>query len=386
MAQLKKSRHKLFSQFLDPHTIEETYTLVMQEALSLTKTDEGLLLLHSDGVFINVYGTNKNAASYIPLKRGLEYRFFHNTKPFIVAGKELTKIYPDLSKINIQAIIEIPLVYNRETFGMVITRSYKKKYKLSTEALSLLEIFNVLASLIIRNSILEGEAKNVAHNRDTFISITSHEMRTPLTSIHGYIQLLTSRIQKFDPAEAKWIQELAKETKRLINMIDDLLQISRIHSQKLQYILEEYKATSLISEAIASIQSQYPRRIIRFHSSVKETQDTIICDYGKMVQVFMRILHNAIKFSPSDTPIDVTLKSNASYLKVTIKDSGIGIKKDELSSVFNQFYKGTQSGEGMGVGLFLAQNIVNHHHGSIRIRSKPNKGTTVEVKLKKARG
>ena len=182
-----------------------------------------------------------------------------------------------------------------------------------------------------------------------------------------------------------WVNSLHSECSRLRFLISDLLEISRINTKRLHYDLKECSVKEIIDRAINNFKFNYPDRAVDYSSNVAGAA-VLIGDFDKLIQVFTNLLDNAAKFSPLDTKIFVKLRENHTSLIVQIEDHGKGIVSKDLPLVFEGYYKGEgTSHEGLGLGLFLVKSIVEHHQGSVFLRSVINKGTKIEVKLPKRR-
>lgn len=360
----------LHHRFLHCLSLKETHAAIVSDAVQLFTAIDGILLYTHQESFTNVYGSSPSASSYTVRKNGFEYKILKNCKI----------LYEKNDK---NVLLGVPLFYDQQIKAILVLRFSKTARELDKNLLVQLQWFTNSASLALRKAHLEYNLHKAIETRDTMISITSHELRTPLTSIHGYVQLLNSKLQSSENSEGKWIRQLSKETKRLVGMMDDLLQINRIRHHKIHYVLQEHHLSEIVTNAIQKMAAQYPKRRIQFSNQVTDTQDTTICDAEKMTQVITALLHNGIKFSNSDKPLDVSLKTSSTYLKLTIKDYGTGITKEDMPFIFDEFYKGQHTGEGMGLGLFLARAVVDTHHGILTVLSKPSKGTKVEMKLKR---
>jgi K+-sensing histidine kinase KdpD len=293
---------------------------------------------------------------------------------------EIKKL-PRRKASGVHSVIFVPLSYKDLSEGVLILRSVKEKH-FSQKEKSILELFGSFASLAIKKNELYDETKAALEVRDMFISLASHELRTPLTSINGYIQLLHSRMGKDDTSEAKWIRELYEESKRMTNLVQELLEINRIKQGQLQFVLREAQFSEIMQNAIRECQATSPERNIIFENKLDERSSMVVGDSDKLCQVVRALIENAIKFSPADSDITVSLTQQNQQLILRVSDKGSGIARENMAKIFDGFYKGSDNHqEGMGVGLLLAKHIIQYHKGSINVHSQVKKGTTVEVKL-----
>lgn len=377
--------YKAGLKFLVPLTPEETYRLIVQEAVKLVKGAGGAILLEEEGELRRVYRLAPASPPAVRVRKtGFAYQSYRYRRVILADTKELNKAHPEIVKRGIKSSIFIPIYYGNKSMGVLTIRSTNGGHFKETEA-AILKLFGSMASLAIRKTQLYDEAKKAIEIRDLFLSMAAHEFRTPLTTISGYVQLLSNKFPKDINPQSRWIEELVWETGRLTSLVNELLEISRIKGGQFQYVWRECHLKQVIERAISDVHFSYPKRTITFIDKLKIRQDVVIGDFGKLLQVVINILDNAAKFSSGVTVISVTLKSRGSDLVIIIKDSGQGIQNKELPKIFEGFYRGNNAIQGMGLGLFLAKNVMVQHHGYIDIRSKVGKGTTVELTLPRAK-
>lgn len=366
--------------FLVPLSSEETYKIVVEEAIRLVNGDSGRIFVKSGSDFVPVYNSSSDMPLMDPRKKGNVYKSYSKNKAFIIHSGEVKGTYPQLKNSDIRSIMYIPLENRNLSYGVLVIRS-KRDEKFEDSDLQVLKLFGSLASLAIRKSELFNETKKSLEDRDLFISLAAHELRTPLTTLNGYIQLMLTRIREKKSIQNKWVLELALESQRLKLLIDEFLEINRIRSGKLQFNWQEYNLKKIVSRSISSFKFNAPMRKIVLKDKLG-AKNKIIGDPEKLVQVVINILENAHKYSSEKEKILVSLRYKSPYYVLDIIDQGKGIHEQDLSRVFEGFYKGEGNlHEGMGLGLYLSKNIIDAHHGEISIKSKLNKGTKVEIKL-----
>ncbi|WP_207535629.1 PAS domain-containing sensor histidine kinase [Desertivirga arenae] len=213
---------------------------------------------------------------------------------------------------------------------------------------------------------------------DEFVSIASHEFKTPLTSLKLYLQLL----DKNKAAEqATFISRGLDQLKRLERLTGDLLDVSKISAGKLVYNIEEIEFSELLDEFVQTLKSWNikHRIIVKSRSSVKLKGDRY-----RLEQVFANILSNAIKYSPEADRVEIDTYVQANYVITSIRDFGIGIAEKDLARIFQRFYRVDATAmkyEGLGLGLFIVSEILIRHKGDFWIESEPGKGSTFFFKL-----
>jgi len=205
--------------------------------------------------------------------------------------------------------------------------------------------------------------------KDDFIGIASHELRTPLTSIKAYLQVL-DEIENRQPNK-KYIQKTLDNVDKLLQLIFDLLDVSKIQSGQLELNISEFDIDTLIDETIASYQ------IVSSNHEITRTgipiNEVISADRQRIEQVLVNLLSNSIKYSPDANKVIVHTNKTASELIISIEDFGIGIPKEEQAKVFERFYRRKDLAShisGFGLGLYICQDIIKRHHGKIWIESE----------------
>ncbi|MBI2196609.1 GAF domain-containing sensor histidine kinase [Candidatus Daviesbacteria bacterium] len=374
--------YKAGPKFLEPLTLDETYRVIVNEAIKLVKAKYGSIMLMQNGSFKRAYASSPILYRIKPRKRGYAYKVFSTHRPTILTRAQNVKIHPEYKELKASADIMIPLSYKNKSIGVLTVQSEKEEHFTDKE-FSILKLFGHFASLAIRKAQLQEETKKAVEVRDLFIALAAHELRTPLTTLNGYIQLLENRFSKKVSSEASWVRELSRESIRLTHLIQELLEINRMHSGTFHYIFKETSLTEIIRRAMINFSFSFPERKLILKKKPRQGY-TIVGDSEKLIQVLNNILGNAAKFSPQQIPIALNLSSDSSSYIIKIKDRGHGIPKGEQIKIFKLFHKGSNNTQdGLGVGLFLAKTIIVQHHGSITVKSALTKGTTIEIRLPK---
>lgn len=231
--------------------------------------------------------------------------------------------------------------------------------------------------------LAEIEIRKEAENKkDEFISIASHELKTPLTSVKGYIQLLQRSLNKGDSATA--VSHLGKaniQLQKLNELIVDLLDMSKIESGKLQFNMQEFSGKKMVDNAIEMMQSAFPTFIINKIEQINEgcEDDSMVYgDEGRLEQVLINFITNGIKYAPNTNQINVSTNISDGKFRVSVKDFGIGIPEDEQNNIFEKFYRVEENStqfSGLGIGLYICATIIERHGGAIGVNSSPTKGS-----------
>lgn len=223
-----------------------------------------------------------------------------------------------------------------------------------------------------------NDQKEAEKKKDEFIGIASHELKTPLTSIKAYFQLIERTVATFmqsDDNVKKYISKAAQQLEKLNQLIADLLDVSKIQRGKIQFNKTKFKFDQLLNTAVESIQQTNPSYRIRKKG---ETNATVYGDANRIEQVIVNYLTNAIKYSPHAYEIDVDTRVNeANEVEVRVRDYGIGIPKEKQDKIFQKFYRAENSDrfQGLGIGLYICAEILKRHGGSYGVESIPDKGS-----------
>ena len=240
---------------------------------------------------------------------------------------------------------------------------------------------NVLGYVLIHHDITEQ--KELERRKDDFISIAGHELRTPITSIQGYTEILSMLLEEEGRHDlTKYLTRMSQQLKRLGNMVEELLDISRMRVGQLVFTQSTFEFDPLIEEVINDVQQTTSTHTIYLHGS---SGKTIIGDRERLGQALTNLLINAIKYSPRATKIDVTITEEDEQVLVHVHDYGIGISKNQQQKIFERFYqvpeKKQQQFPGLGIGLTLAADIIHHHGGKIWVTSEEGYGSTFSFAL-----
>ncbi|MFO0703606.1 MAG: PAS domain S-box protein [Patescibacteria group bacterium] len=231
------------------------------------------------------------------------------------------------------------------------------------------------------------EQKKIEERKDEFLSIASHELKTPLTSIKAYTQILEKIIKEIDHTKAEYI---VKKTNlyidRLNNLITDLLDVSRIQAGKLQMNIEKINIYRVLVESVDGMQATCRTHKISINGKCK---CKMMGDKNRLDQVFQNILSNAIKYSPNSDRVEVDISCNDKNIQISFRDFGVGISPKAQKNIFKRFYrveKTAQGFSGLGIGLYICHEIIERHNGRILINSKENEGSTFTIILPTIKG
>ncbi len=227
------------------------------------------------------------------------------------------------------------------------------------------------------------EQRQLEQQKDDFIGIASHELKTPVTSLKAYAQVLHLRFRKAgDARSAELLEKMNGQLNRLTSLISDLLDVTKIQSGKLLFHKNFFDYNQLIKEVIEEVQ-----RTTTKHTIIQELASTSMLhgDRDRIGQVLINLITNAIKYSPQADTIIVRTTNTEQAVITSVQDFGVGIPKEQQEKVFDRFFRvGGEKQEtypGLGLGLYISAEIVERHHGSFWVESEEGKGTTFSFSL-----
>lgn len=374
--------HQSTLKLLEAQSLEKMCKIIVNEARKLVDADHGSLFLFEKNKLERVYTSSSTLRQSKITKRGHLEKSFHAGKVVVFRSPQTEKLSKEYRDLGIKSVVLLPLSYKSSSIGMLVVHSTEERH-FNRKQLHILRLYSSMAYLAIMKSKSHDETKAALDIRDRFISLASHELRTPLTSINGYIQLLYSKLAGRDMIESRWMEELYNESIRLTNLVKELLDINRIKQGQFAFTLSEVDMKDVVERVIKQYRNYNPEREIIFEDKIFDNQYRVIGDFDKLREMVAALLSNAVKFSTPDAKIVVSLIPTSRSIHMKMKDYGKGIPKDDLKKIFEGFYKTgySRNKEGMGVGLLLAQHVVNYHKGKISITSEKHDGTTVDVEL-----
>jgi PAS domain S-box-containing protein len=263
------------------------------------------------------------------------------------------------------------------TKDFIVTRKDGKRIYLQASASA---IHNSTGKLIAVAQIVQDttQQKELEKRKDDFVNMASHELKTPITSMKLYIDLLAVRLKKFNDERAlKTLGSINQQTERLQELVNDLLDVSRIQTGKLTFTKEEFRLDKLVAETIEDLRGMAKQQQITFSG---KTPIKVKADRFRIYQVITNLVTNAVKYSADGKEIRIKVKRNGSDAIVSVEDFGIGIAREQQKKVFERLYqvmddKG-KTFPGFGMGLYISKEIITRHKGKIWVVSEKGKGST----------
>ncbi|SJZ60204.1 HAMP domain-containing sensor histidine kinase [Selenihalanaerobacter shriftii] len=212
-----------------------------------------------------------------------------------------------------------------------------------------------------------------------FVANVSHELKTPLTSIQGFVKAIRDKVVVDEKDQEEYLNIILSEVKRLTRLVNDLLDLSQIESGQITMNISEYDLGKTIEQTILNLQPQIDKKELNIITNIPDIDLNLLMDRDRIGQVLLNLLNNAITFTPKEGKIKVKVKEIGTKVKVSIEDNGPGIPEEELKYIWNRFHKvdkaRTRTSNGTGLGLSIVKEIIEQHQGQITVESELDKGT-----------
>lgn len=226
------------------------------------------------------------------------------------------------------------------------------------------------------------DQKQEMERKDEFIGVASHELKTPLTSLKGYLQLMKLQVKdNFPPVFATYLGKANIVADKLQHLVEDLLDVSKINAGRLDYTMDSINLRALVDSCVESSRLVYSE----FDFELDNKDDYIIkANAERIEQVMANILNNAVKYSRGDKRVIIETKKNGDRVRVSVTDFGIGLDENQKKKIFERFYRAEDKRymiNGLGMGLYICAQIIDTHGGTIGVESEPGKGSTFYFEL-----
>ncbi len=359
-------------------------------------------ILEQEGFHIGVATGRKKNAELVPLEI-VTFKLWHRPGALLLVRDVPNRLYAARSAGNLglhdeDLIAEIvAYVAQLEHVVEVLQREVQEQRKLHES----IQKVNARLKREVEERAKELEAalenlRTIDRAKDDFLSLVSHEFRTPLTSIMSFSEILL-RYQEEDRATRnEFLSIIYSESQRLSRLIDDLLDLSKIQAGKMQWNRTRTDLRAVFEKATRVVAGLAQDKRINIEVCVQEPLPDVLVDEDRMVQVFINLLGNSIKFSPSETTVRIAaevsrvgrpgdMHESGAVIHTTVSDQGVGIAPEELETIFEPFRQcgdtGKDKPKGTGLGLAICRQIVEAHNGSIWAESSLGHGSTFHVIL-----
>lgn len=230
---------------------------------------------------------------------------------------------------------------------------------------------------------IEDELKKSERLKTEFMNIAAHELKSPVTPIKGYLDLIISDKDSSEKLK-NWAKISLRNSDRLLRLVNDILDVSRLDTDTMRFEMEKLPIVEILDEIAEDMKPAVEGKGLEFNVDIQRNLPNIMGDKYRLSQVLKNLLTNALKFTDNGS-ISIIAKQKKDYILISVADSGIGISKDEQKKIFNKFYQAytgdDRKNEGTGLGLFICREILQKHKGKIWLESQIGKGSTFHVEI-----
>ncbi|TAH37873.1 MAG: HAMP domain-containing sensor histidine kinase [Planctomycetota bacterium] len=243
--------------------------------------------------------------------------------------------------------------------------------------------FDAMAERIVQQV---DRIRQTDHQRREMVANISHDLRTPLTSLQGYLETCLIKAEELPPEERRrYLEGALRSTKRLGRLVEDLFQLARLDAGDIQPQVERFRLSELAQDVLQKFQFQAQRKGITLTARIPQGLPDVTADIGLIERVLDNLVDNAIRYTPAGGKVVVALRECSGAVEVRVADTGPGIPEKDLPHVFERFYRVEKSRSldagGAGLGLAITKRILELHHSSIAVRSRPQVGTVFYFQL-----
>ena len=330
------------------------------------------------------YSIFKNAPAIITIKRGDELRYEFVNKAFVdfngageYLGKTSLEVNPKLEESDMLTLEQQVLLtgqtyegrklLDQHWFDLIFTPVFTDAGAIDGIAFFGFDVTDLVNA--------QKATKDLMQKKDEFMSIASHELKTPITSIKGFLQIAFKLAEKQGDNNAiGYLDKANRQVGKLTSLVDDLLDVTKIQAGKMQFNYSNFNIKELILECIEDIKGDGSYEFVL--EDIDEMEVT--ADRHRIEQVISNFLSNAIKYAPNDKKVIIKARANNGLIRIAVKDFGIGIPKDKAAYVFDRFFRVEESSfmfAGLGLGLYISSEIIQRHGGTIGVDSVENEGS-----------
>ena len=373
-------------------SLQTTVNVIVNQVSKLTRATSVILFLldTESGDYVAEAGLGIPESRIKSLRFGmndaLHGQAVRNAKPVLLPDvAETVGVEPFLADLGTSSVVIVPLLSNESVMG-TITALNRDGGPFTPDDQDVLLMFASQASIALTNAILYERTKELDRMKSEFVAVVSHEVRTPLTSIKGSLELLgDERFHVLPPPQKELLHICQANTERLISLINDILDFSKLEASKFSLNFESFDVGKIVPEAVEHIRNLAGIKGIAIDVHVEGSAGLVEADPMRITQVVTNLLGNAIKFSQEKSRIEVWARGNHEEVTVFVRDFGKGISQRDLSRLFQRFAQldssTTRKAGGTGLGLVISKGIVEQHGGRIWVDSALGKGSTFYFSL-----
>ncbi|WP_186578405.1 two-component system histidine kinase PnpS [Aquibacillus kalidii] len=293
--------------------------------------------------------------------------------------------YEVLEQENIHKAVQEAFLYEEKVKdSFTISMKVEKRFVEIVGAPIFNESNDLKGAVLVFHDITE--LKRLEQMRKDFVANVSHELKTPITSIRGFAETLLDGAMDEEKLRNQFLSIILSESERLQALVYDLLELSKLEKEELRLRTEVVDIKELLEGLLPITKQQASKKEITFKASLGD-EIKLVGDQGRLKQVFINLINNAINYTPNNGQVDLKVNSTANTVKIIVSDTGIGIPEEFQSRIFERFYRvdraRSRNTGGTGLGLAIVKHIIEAHKGSIEIKSELDKGSSFIVTLPK---
>lgn len=300
-----------------------------------------------------------------------------------VDGKKLGAASPLMNtKGEIIGVLKV-----EETFDSFFSKAKEQIYTNLAITLIFIVIIGTLMffsvkSLLKQQEKIEKERQDLEQFRQDLMANVSHDLRTPLSGIHGYIETMIIKKDELDEAICQtYLQHALNSTGKLKTMVDELFELSKLESKERKLELESFSIRELAYDVAANFKMQAGEKAIAIEVDAPEQIPHVQADIAMIDRVISNLLSNAVKYCEAGDKVSLALRQEGNKVRVSVIDTGKGIAEEDLPQLFDRFFKGKSSKQGTGLGLAIVKSILDLHGSKCEVKTKINAGTTFSFLL-----
>jgi signal transduction histidine kinase len=355
-------------------------------------TAGAIVLLDGDGRPQRLMHRNYDPAftlADLTAESGLVRKTIASRQPYVAANVHEEEGYI-AANFATHSQMSLPLLHKQQLIGVLVLESDRLD-GFDAEAVETAVRITNHAAIAIANAVLVEQVNAANEAKSDFVSMVSHELKTPMTSVKGYTDLLLSGMTgQLNDQQRNFLETIAANLRRMSQQIQDLTDISRIETGKLHVSLTPTSLVEVVNETLQIIQGPFDEKGIKLQLQLPEDLPLVTADKGRLVQVLTNLLSNAGKYSPPETAVELCFETrlmpNGKSEQVrpmvvcSVRDHGFGISEEDRKKLFTKFFRSEdpniRQAKGTGLGLSITKGIVELHHGEIWVESELGKGTT----------
>ncbi|HET8616568.1 MAG TPA: ATP-binding protein [Actinomycetales bacterium] len=314
----------------------------------------------------------------------------------VLHDRDSAELATDPLLTGLRAFVVAPVVAGSEVLGVLVADRRDVDEPWSAAEVSLVEsVADDMgravqhARLFEQQSAVVSQLRELDRTKSDFLSTISHELRTPLTSIAGYVEMVRDgEAGDVTPMQTQMLDVVARNTRRLRDLIEDVLILSRVESGTLRTERLPVALRGVIDHAVTALRPQAAQADVRLDVIPASEAGMLLGDAAQLEQVMLNLVGNAIKFTPAGGRVTVSLETAGAELVLRVEDTGIGVPSSEVDELFQRFFRASnakaQQITGTGLGLAIVASIVAAHEGRVEVDSRERRGTTFTVVLPRA--